>query len=464
VLLISIDTLRADRLNSYGYEGRRVSPRIDALARDGVLFEAHTSSAPWTKPAHMSLFTSLRPTAHGVTQLPRQGRDALGDGTLPTLAPDVPTLPEILQGQGWPTAAFTGGVSLDPRIGFGRGFDLYDTAQFKLRKKSMAPLFAWLEAHQRGPFLLFWHTFEVHAPYLSGDFLPEVLPPESAATLDRALRRYRRQVPAHGAGTVERILEDHGAFTPEVTYALYDGGVLSMDRWVGRVLDHLEELDLYDRTLIVLTSDHGEQLGERDGRFYNVHGDTLYEEMVRVPLIVKLPGQEAAGTRVAVTTRGIDVMPTILDLADISTDGLDIQGTSLRPLWQDPGTAEARPAVSESVTEPFELKSIRWGPMKYIVRTSPEDVARHGRAHIPSVPEKRQLFDLRRDPGELVNLLEARETAPEVSGTASRLADELRSRVSEKQGHPVTTQADQEMLDALRALGYIDGSATEPER
>jgi arylsulfatase A-like enzyme len=263
---------------------------------------------------------------------------------------------------------------------------------------------------------------------------------------------------------VKKMLQRHEAFEPTVTSALYDGGVLSMDRWLGQVLDRLHELDLYDRTLIVLTSDHGEQLGERDGSFYNVHGANLYEEMVHVPLILKLPGQEAAGTRVPVTTRAIDVMPTILDLAGVGTEGLGMQGASLRPLWEDPLAAEDRIAVSEAITKPFELKSLRSGPFKYVLRVSPEDVARHGRAHIPPIPKDQQLFDLRQDPEELSNLLADDETEEELSRLAESLEEGLRARVSEKQRPPVTTRGDDEMLEALHALGYLEGDAPAAKR
>jgi hypothetical protein len=141
ILLISIDTLRADRLNCYGYRRRRVSPNLDALARDSVLFEQHITASPWTTPSHMSLFTSLHPSAHGVTPI---SGDLLvrigGRGRIPSLSKDISTLPELLRANGWTTAAFTGGVTLDPRIGFG----ITSTSSESPRKTSpraVVPLF-----------------------------------------------------------------------------------------------------------------------------------------------------------------------------------------------------------------------------------------------------------------------------------------------------------------------------------
>jgi hypothetical protein len=141
-----------------------------------------------------------------------------------------------------------------------------------------------------------------------------------------------------------------------------------------------------------------------------------------------------------------------------------MQGASLRPLWEDSAAIEDRPAVSEAVTKPFELKSLRSGPFKYILRVSPEDVARHGRAHIPPIPEDRQLFDLRQDPEELSNLLDRDQSDEQLSRRAESIEKELRARVSDRRRPPVTTRGDGEMLEALHALGYLEGDAPAERR
>jgi len=264
VVLISVDTLRADRLGAYGYRQRETSPNLDHLARDGILFENHMAASPWTVPSHVSLLTSLHPTAHGVTSSFRVQMHKLGSGGAYDRIPEATlTLAEALAASGRASAAFTGGVTLDPRIGFGQGFDTYETDMYKLSQRKIERMLDWAEGRGGEPFFLFWHTFEVHAPYLEPDFLPEVLPAEQARRLVRGLRKLRRTSGSKSTREGSNLLEQHGAYTLEVCEALYDAGVLSFDRWLGELVGRLLELDLYDRTLIVFTSDHGEQLGER---------------------------------------------------------------------------------------------------------------------------------------------------------------------------------------------------------
>jgi arylsulfatase A-like enzyme len=457
IILISIDTLRADRLGCYGYRSRRVSPFLDALARESIVFEQHIAAAPWTTPSHLSLLTSRRPSAHGVTESFRQLNAGLtGPARLPVLPEDVPTLAQVLKRAGWATGALTGGVTMDPRIGFGRGFDVYDTSMFKLRAGNVRRLLQWVTAQGQRPFFLFWHSFEVHAPYLRGDFLPEALPPERARALSRALARLERHPERSSTIVGRRVLERHDAFNAEVTSALYDGGVLAMDRWIGRVIEHLRSRSLYDRSLIVVTSDHGEQLGGRGRGFYDLHGRTLYDEMIRVPLIIKLPGQARAGTRVGVTTRAIDVMPTILDLAGVSGKGLGLQGKSLQPLWENPERASPRLALTESTSGPDELKSLRSDDCKYIMRIDRQHVRAEGRSSIPTDPAMRQLFALADDPHERSNLLGLPNPPASAEETAARFDEELRARVGEAPGTVLTRAGDSKTLDDLRALGYLE--------
>jgi arylsulfatase A-like enzyme len=456
VVLISIDTLRADRLNAYGFSARTVSPNIDGLARDGILFENHIAAAPWTTPSHLSLLTSLYPSAHGVTGSFRDESKELAEGgNFEKLSESTVTLAEALSARGFATGAFTGGVTLDPKIGFAQGFSLYDTSMYKLSNENMGAMSAWVRGRGPGRFFLFWHNFEVHAPYLETHFLPEVLPPAKVRKVREALSPLEERVlkgRAIGKGTAD-ALEQLGVLTQPVCEALYVGGIRSVDRWVGRLLDLLRERGLYERALIVLTSDHGEEIGERGpDRVYDQHGHTLYEELLRVPLIVKLPGQERAGTRVSEVTRAVDVMPTILDLLGYAGDVPAMQGTSLRPAWE--GSDTVRIAYAESLGIPAEAKALRTDRYKYVVSISAADVAQHGRQYVPPEPAARELFDLREDPGERQNLL-ASPRAGQLAVLAEMLDERLRRHVASQHGQAEKVQLDQETVDKLKALGYV---------
>lgn len=470
LVLLSIDTLRADRLNSYGYGARTVSPHIDRLAEDGILFEAHITASPWTTPAHLSLFTGLSPSAHGVTGRISEGWNRLMKGReFERLSGEQVTLAEVLQEQGYTTAAFTGGITMDPRLGFSQGFDTYDTSQAKLSDDRLRAVTRWIEERGDEPFFLFWHTFEVHAPYLETDFLADVLPPEKATRLaaDLALqgdepgRSLRVQV---GRKTLIR----HRAFNRKVCSALYDGGILSADRAVGEMVAALQETGRYDDTLIVVTSDHGEQLGEttgphglgnRNGAFYDTHGSTLYEEMIRVPLILKLPGSQAAGRRVAAPSRTIDVMPTVLDVVGVDKPGaVDIQGSSLRSLWEG-GEVEARQAFTEAINGPSESKSLRDARHKYVVSFDGSVVKERGRAGVPETPDVVELYDLTADPGEQRNLVA--EPSPGSEDVATTFDKALRLVADARRGQAERVHLGADMMEQLEALGYVEEASED---
>ena len=451
VLLISIDTLRADRLNAYGYRARVTSPNLDALARDAVLFEHHITAAPWTTPSHMSLFTGLLPSAHGVTRSFKELTGALlASAGFERLGDEHRTLPELLSARGYRSVAFTGGATMDPRVGFDRGFVRYQTFMGKLDERNLGRLLNAVGRRQDAPFFIFWHTFEVHAPYLHGDFLESVLPANRAAALRTALDELAESREGRAVARLESAeLRDRGAFSADVVSALYDGGVLSADKALGRVVAQLKTSGQYDNTLIVFTSDHGEQLGERDGRFFDIHGNTLHEELIHVPLILKLPASAAAGRRVAAVTRAIDVMPTILDVTGTEVPA-EVQGQSLREFWEKQG-ARSRPAVSESLSRDDEAKSLRTDRLKYVLWMSTEQVRAAGRARLPAVPLQTELYDLVADPGEATNLAQKADAR----AVAAPLDAALRKLVAARTGKAKAAPMSQESLEELRALGYV---------
>jgi arylsulfatase A-like enzyme len=465
VILISVDTLRADRLNAYGYRKRETSPEIDRLAQDGILFEHHMTASPWTTPAHLSLLTSLSPSAHGVTSsFPQLWKNLKTGGDCERLADERVTLAEALARHGYATAAFTGGATMDPRLGFDQGFETYDTSMSKLSGEKVASLTNWIGTHRVAPFFLFWHTFEVHAPYLQTLFVGDAVAAVRAARLRLSLAPLVSgpDIPL-AVRKARSVLKSERLYTQEVCSALYDGGVRSADFWIGQLMKALKSAGLYERTLIVFTSDHGEQLGEaaeaggghsRDGRFYDAHGHDLYAEMIHVPLIIKLPGGRHAARRIAALSRTIDVMPTILDVLGLPSDSAPMQGTSLRSLWEGWGD-DARQAFSESLAvSEHESKSLSSARYTYIVSMDREQLVGHGRAFIPARPVRVELYDLATDPGEHHDLLV--HPTLEAERVAAQYDRELRRLASERIGRADRGQLDSRTIRRLEALGYIE--------
>jgi arylsulfatase A-like enzyme len=462
VILICVDTLRADRLGAYGYDERPLSPHLDALAREGVLFERCIAAAPWTTPSVMSLLSACYPTTHGLTTPIVELRLQV-EGGLPVRAigPAQATLAGELRAAGFATAAFTGGVTVPPELGFGRGFDRYDTSMFKLGERNVAPMLRWIDEHADEPGFLFWHTFEVHGPYLDTSYLHEVLSggelQAMRARLDALAAETREAEPdmdgvsAFFAEAAEGPIVDPDT-ARRVNEALYCGGIRSMDAWIGRLVGHLRERGLYDDALIVVTSDHGEEFADRDPHVYvNGHGHSVHDELVHVPLILKLPGGAWSGARVAQQVRSVDVMPTILDLVGAPTPpGLD--GASLRGIWSGRPAAE-RICLSESLMQLNESKAVRTERHTLIVNVRAERVVESGRSALPDASATRELYDRATDPGETRSLL-AGKVSPDAEAQARALEQRLRTFLTTRPRPPGTVRLDPKLLKELRAMGY----------
>jgi hypothetical protein len=324
-VLISMDTLRADHLGCYGYS-RPTSPVIDTrLAAEGTLFEHAYSAFPTTHGSHMTVLTALPPCVHGIGVF----RDAL--------AGDVRTLAEVARAAGYETAAFTEDGVLNVRFGFWRGFGTYventgasvDGTTGRA-DRTFPDALAWIRRHAGAPWLAFVHTYQVHRPYRSP------------------------------AGYVERVAPDHGDDQGARFAAAYDGALRYGDELLGAFLDGLRSAGVLDQTLIVLFSDHGEQFGER-GLF--AHSNSLYDELLRVPLIMRAPGLVPAGRRIEAPVGLIDVMPTMLDLLGLpAVEG--VRGRSLAPLLEE----RALPEVPLFAEAPLQhLVSVRRGPYTWIL-------------------------------------------------------------------------------------------------
>jgi len=443
LVLISLDTLRADHLGCYGYQ-RPTSPAIDAWAAEGTRFAHAVSQAPWTAPSHMSLFTGLYPTTHQVNSHGAVVRHILDRTRLPALSRETPMLAEVLRAAGYDTGAFTGAGALAGVVGFDRGFEVYHEG-IELGRDPANLIRVWLEHHVDRPFFLFLHTYQVHVPYEGSAFVESLPAPRRARVREFLAEEPKTMEAEQAAGRMRQL----GLFDRQVTFALYDGGVLRADEAVGRLLADLKAVGLRDRTAIVLVSDHGEEFGERDpARFYNAHGHTLYEELLHVPLIIGFPGRVPAGRVVQRPVRLVDVMPTVLELLRVAAPPR-LEGVSLAPLLRGDVQAAPPPALSEATLGPLEQKSIRAGRYKYILEgsTSPQESFRAGPA------AREELYDLEADPGERRNL--SGEDKARAGALRTELEGLLRDAESRRQGAPGAVDVDKDVQDRLRALGYV---------
>jgi choline-sulfatase len=394
VLIITIDTLRADHLGCYGFTLAR-TPSIDKLARESVRFSDAISAAPITMPSHSSIFTGLYPPAHGVRD---NGAYALGEGAV--------TLAERLRDAGYTTHAFVSALVLNRRYNLNQGFETYDDdlwseaepKLFMIRER-LAPKTAdhflqWFDGWNRTrtkPFFTWVHFFDAHQPYHP-----------SASDLSLSV-------------------------TP------YDASIAGIDRQIGRIVETLRSKGLLENTLLIVTADHGESLGEHGEQ---THAIFVYDATVRVPLLIRYPAFTPAVY--ASPVRSVDIMPTVLGILGLpggdSTDGHD-----LGPAIRGKESAPQLPQYSESLLSEVgfgmaPLYAIRDGGYKFIRAPRPE------------------LYDLRNDPHELHNL------QPALPRVAAKLDAELTQLMNASMRHSVKAAASpmtRETEESLQALGYL---------
>jgi arylsulfatase A-like enzyme len=327
IVLVSIDTLRPDHVGCYGYR-RPTTPQIDRFRRDAVLFRQAVAQAPSTLASHASLFTSLRPPHHGAS---------VSANT--KLRPGIVTLAGALKKAGFATASFNGGGQLHRSWGLDRGFDVYvsatDSSDADVGDDTLADEVgrgtAWLDGVGDRPFFLFLHTYEVHHPYTPDPRRLRALDPGYAGSLpDRISIRLLEKI---NSGQRHLGKGDLGHIE-----AAYDAEIESADAAFGALVRWLRAKGLYDDALVVLTSDHGEAFGERGPVGW--HGDALYDEQIRIPLVVKLPHAQAAGSTIENQVRAIDVAPTMLSRLGLAVPAgwsgvpIDIEGGAAgHPPW-----------------------------------------------------------------------------------------------------------------------------------
>ncbi len=440
VLLISVDTLRPDHLGMYGYE-RPTSPFLDGLAARGVRFENAFAQASWTLPSHMSLMTSAYPQTHGVE---------VATAALPA---EIPLLAESFAKAGYSTSAFVSWVYLKAEYGFGRGFDTYvellpppelqdSSTIYSITAGAFAnQVSEQLRAHPpEGPAFLFLHLFDPHMSYAP--------PLETARLFDPELKDVWPGAYENLQRFITGIHEDAPSIPPQElaqARALYDGEIRHVDDSLQRLLQNLVEIGfLTGNSIIAFTSDHGEEFddhGSMEG-----HQWTLYDEVVRVPLFLLLPGGAHSGEVESRVVQSIDIAPTLLDAAGIEIPQ-SFEGHSLLPLLEDGSAAAWEEEVFLQIRR-FNLKwALRTPTHKLIFNQSPEtdDQGRPLRAGF-------ELYDLISDPGETTNVFDPED--PVSRGLATR----LKAYIERRPQRQATTgpELSEEERERLKSLGYVE--------
>jgi arylsulfatase A-like enzyme len=438
IIVLTMDTLRADGISAYS-RGAGPTPAINGIAADVLLFEHAIAPSPWTLPSLTSVMTGLLPAAH------------LATGFTSSLSSNVTTLAEHLSGRGYYTAAIVHNDLLNPKNNLWQGFheylplneQWYANAVGARLLTAVAPatfpppswpsgedqtkvVTDWLENHREENFFLWVHYFDPHAPYA---------PPAKYIAGDP---------PTDIGGSFEgQKLSLQGLFVPSAKErgwirSLYDAEIRYVDENIGRVIATLKRLDLYEDSLIVFTSDHGEEFWEHGNLG---HGHTMYGELLRVPLIMKLPGATARGSSTAVVSTA-SVTPTILDLAAIRYGADDMGVPSLLPLIDPARGAYANPPVVSGAQILFDRReAVHFEGFKYIVSR---------------VDGREELYDLRADPNEqhslAASLPERVETGRHLLQEQTARAAALRRRLRVEEG---VIPADEDTVRRLRSLGYL---------
>jgi arylsulfatase A-like enzyme len=423
LVLVSIDTLRADHLGCYGY-GRPTSPAIDAIAREGVVFEDASATSPWTKPSHASLLTGLFPGRNGATTM-----ESL-------LRHDVAHLASLLSGHGFETSAIVNSRWLTSH-GLERGFRHFKSIDYIQGRRESSPVTetvaAWLATRDRAKRLfLFVHYMDVHSDYMS---LPEYeqmfVGPYSGPITGSTQQLYRVK---------EGVLD---LSEPDVRHlrALYDAGIRQVDARLGQLFAHLGREGLLAESLVVITADHGEEFLEHGGV---IHGFTQYQEVIRVPLIFRGPGIPG-NIRVRAPVSLVDIMPTCLGLLGLPAPAR-LDGVAVDRLWRDPrARLDGRLLYFEAdVTFP--------PPRPGAAPPGPHRAVRNERfkLHRNIRTGETALYDLLEDPGERINV------KAKHPGVAAELLGQLK-RYLEGQSEPASLPLTERELEALKALGYIGG-------
>ncbi len=431
VVLISMDTVRADHLSLYGYK-RKTSPNLDRFAKKAFVFESAISQTAWTLPGHGAMMTGLYPSRLGVQRYPALRR-----------LPEVETLASVFKKAGYETAGFTGGGFVAAHFGFDRGFDVYSSKGRRF-DHNMNDALAWLERHRDGPFFLFVHGYDAHRPYYSNPSDRRAVGIDDSGP--REIRGFCSRTQRRRPDNLELIV------------GYYDAAIHHADRFVGRLFDALKRLGLDRRTVVLVTSDHGEEFFEHG---HCDHVRFLYQEVIRVPYILRIPGAGRPRRIAGVVPASISVARTLLDAVGVANN---MPGVSLLPVVL--GKRGPFEGVFSETESPLGALGSRGATIALTTATDKlieytEEGSSEG-------------YDLRRDPGEQQVLPEGHPVyrkraslrswhdslaplprAKRVPKAAARRHG-ARGKQGSREAEPKPEKIPKKLEDALRSLGYLE--------
>ncbi|MBN1223582.1 MAG: sulfatase [Candidatus Aminicenantes bacterium] len=437
IILISVDTLRADHLGCYGYD-RETSPHIDSLASDSALFRNVYASSPWTLPSHVAMLTSL----HGVHHQVYQDNEKMD--------PELVTLADLLRNNHFSCSAFVGGGFVSGVYGFTKGFDAYREGDGGVFSQKSAEILyriveEWLDQNAGDKnFFLFLHTYQPHDPYACPEPYRSMFLPVDAKCRHLNLLGY-----LGGKPNIFKALSEEER---QNVISLYDSEIRYTDETlIGPLIRKLKDMGLYDKTMIVFTSDHGEEFYDHSSWG---HGHQLYDESLKVPLIIKFSDSKYRAQKADRVVSLVDVMPTILEEAGIDFSDLPFDGRSLIPILQDK-EKEDRVFLADIGSNvlnshiPQKIATNR-SREKFILNKKFTDEDLTFFQHTPPKTGPVELFELSEDPQEKRNIAHERS---ELVNQLIRFIEDLYGKAKKRKS--LRPEIDETLKEQLRALGYI---------
>ncbi len=448
VLVILLDSLRQNHMGCYGYH-KKTTPFIDKIASQGTLFETAITQGNWTAPAHMALFTGLNAFMH------------TADKKNFYLLPKYKTWAEMMKNAGYKTGAFTGGVIMAKDFGWERGFDVYNDEGRNLDIKTEQFL-EWVKQHKNEKWFAFVHCFDIHYPFD---------PPEKYLSKKTLKNRYRKTA----ATDIPKLKEfaSKGMFSKEDIEALkdlYDAGIKDADEKLKILFEELKKMNLLDNTIVIITSDNGEILFDRKEESKQLgHGLWyMFDEVVKVPIIIRCPGLIPAGKKIKPLVRHIDLLPTVLSLTEIK-EKTKFHGKNLMPMIR--GEKEFDLVGITEFQQHFKLmRSVRTNEWKYIKKYFEakkvfslkfiKNIFGYVKQFFNLSKEKKltktvtqdvKLFNLKQDPGELKNL--AAEKPEKVAEFEKMINDLIKNnKLPDKE---IQVEITDKTKEQMKGMGYL---------